>query len=101
MTDIRTVETIVVDDEYRVRVAKLEDEDGFEAAVVATKMTPLGKAMSTMFLSSDAEWSPDLDAPRVTGTDRYETVGRAVDVYLEWLLSEGLSDAKELAEEHQ
>lgn len=82
MTDIRTVEEVVVDGDYRVRIAEDNGGEDYEAAVVGTKTSAIGRAVGEALTGSSSEWSDVDDAPVVQSTGRYVAVGHAVESYL-------------------
>lgn len=94
-TDIRTVETVEIDDEARVRVAKRED-GSHEAAVVAVKREGLSRALheAVSFGDDPSPWESLTDAPRVTAEGQYEAAGLAVERYIDDLLKEAGVDAE-------
>jgi len=81
MSDIRTVETVNIDD-YRVRVAEQEIEDErYDAAVVGVKRDAVGQAFGAVFGNDSDYYSVD-DAPIMDSNRKYVAVGKAVEAYL-------------------
>ena len=84
MGDIRTVETAEVDGEYRVAIAEQKGNDQYEAAVVASAKSVVGRAIAEAFSvdGDGGKWYHFDDAPIVHGEDRSEAIGKAIDAYL-------------------
>jgi len=83
MSDIRTMQTVTVNDYYRVAIA--ETNGDYEAAVVETRKSDMGQALSAALSlgQNTGEWYSFNDAPRVIDEDYYVAVGRAIEAYLD------------------
>lgn len=93
-SDIRTIDTVTVDDQYRVTVAECDDGDEYEAAVTGATRSTFGQAFSAMLTMQDGgdRWRSVSDAPRVVSERRWWAVGQAVEAYEDWLAEESEVD---------
>lgn len=87
MTDLRTVRTVVYDDEYRVRVAETtaaydSARDEVEAVVIAAShQNPIVGAVVAGLGDSDPMWAQVDSAPAAKEPTEYEAVAAAILAY--------------------
>lgn len=81
MSDIRTVQEVRIDD-FKVRLAKQETQDRYDAAVIAMKKSAPTKLISSAF-GDKSEWSAITDAPIADHDQKYVAVGKAVEEFLD------------------